>query len=750
MRYHVKGGTWKNVEDEILKASVMKYGLNQWSRVSSLLVRKSAKQCKERWYEWLDPKIKKTPWTKDEEEKLLNLAKMFPCQWKTIAPFVGRTAFQCIEHYEYLLDTAQGRVPSNNDPRKLRPGEVDPNPEARPARPDPIDLDEDMKETLNEARARVANTRGKKAKRKIREKQLEEARRLAALQKKRELKSAGIEITLRLPKKKKKEMNYNVDIPFKREVPIGSWSEFLEDTPGPDKFKAGISLQVLDNRNRDIEEEKQRKIDEKRMKDLKNSNLPKAFEMINKVNDPSSELRRKKIDLPESNISENELREIKKITNNNLNDNKSNINMSLDYLKRGSENILSVLSSEIRTPLQENKIEKEAKIAYDLKESETPLLGGENSKEDLNTFLENMKSQNKKNEKNNNNNNDKGFKTPLPVGNYSIMRTPGSHLNNDNFSNDNESSNNEWEKNLDISGNSLNVSRNMSQKFKSLFENLPKPKNEIELMFDDDDDEDKINENVINKDLMEIEKDGEDVLKEKIIKEKIDKEIKEKLKSEVVRKNLPRIHLNDKNWSLYENNLDNINQSDNELISEINKLINEEMFKLINNDNKKEKIEEYNMTLKEKEEIEKMIDDEFQLIKKKSNEELNQLREKYLNENILFLGDDKGFINKENSKYLIFEEKYKNLNSQYQKQKTYNDKLKNKTTILTNGYIMNYNKCLSQYKTLYKELNELNSNKELYENILKEEGLIYFQRKSEKEQELNNLNKIIKKNELNI
>ena len=741
MRYHVKGGTWKNVEDEILKAAVMKYGLNQWSRVSSLLVRKSAKQCKERWYEWLDPKIKKTPWTKDEEEKLLNLAKMFPCQWKTIAPFVGRTAFQCIEHYEYLLDTAQGRVPSNNDPRKLRPGEVDPNPEARPARPDPIDLDEDMKETLNEARARVANTRGKKAKRKIREKQLEEARRLAALQKKRELKSAGIEITLRLPKKKKKEMNYNVDIPFKREVPIGSWSEFLEDTPGPDKFKAGISLQVLDNRNRDIEEEKQRKIDEKRMKDLKNSNLPKAFEMINKVNDPVSEIRRKKIDLPESNISENELREIKKITNNNLKDNKNNLNMSLDYLKRGSENILNVLGSEIRTPLEENKIEKEAKIAYNLKESETPLLGGENSKQDLNNFIENMKSQNKNNEKNNNN--DKGFKTPLPVGNYSIMRTPGSHLNNGNFINDNESSNNEWENNLDISSNSLNVSRNMSQKVKSLFENLPKPKNEIELMLDDDDEE-KIDENDINMNLIEFEKDGEDVLKEKIIKEKIDNEIKEKLKSEVVRKNLPRIHLNDKNWSLYENNLENINQSENEFINEANKLINEEMFRLINNDNKKEKNEEYNITLNEKEEIEKMIDNEVKLIKKKSNEELNQLREKYLNENILYLGDDKGFINKENSKYLIFEDKYRNLNSQYQKQKKYNDKLKNKTTILTNGYIMNYNKCLSQYKTLYKELNELKSNKELYENILKEEGLIFFQRKSEKEQELNNLNNIIK------
>lgn len=40
----------------------------------------------------------------------------------------------------------------------------------------------------SEARARLANTKGKKAKRKAREKQLAEAKRLAALQKRRELK----------------------------------------------------------------------------------------------------------------------------------------------------------------------------------------------------------------------------------------------------------------------------------------------------------------------------------------------------------------------------------------------------------------------------------------------------------------------------------------------------------------------------------------------------------------------------------
>lgn len=45
---------------------------------------------------------------------------------------------------------------------------------------------------LAEARARLANTQGKKAKRKAREKQLDEARRLASLQKRREMRAAGL------------------------------------------------------------------------------------------------------------------------------------------------------------------------------------------------------------------------------------------------------------------------------------------------------------------------------------------------------------------------------------------------------------------------------------------------------------------------------------------------------------------------------------------------------------------------------
>eukprot|EP00833_Pecoramyces_ruminatium_P010286 jgi/Orpsp1_1/1184318/evm.model.c7180000089067.1 len=153
MRIIIKGGVWKNTEDEILKAAVMKYGKNQWARISSLLNRKTPKQCKARWYEWLDPSIKKTEWSREEDEKLLHLAKLMPTQWRTIAPIVGRTPSQCLERYQKLLDEAEMKEgeddqgQTSEDIRRLRPGEIDPDLESKPARPDPIDMDEDGKNT---------------------------------------------------------------------------------------------------------------------------------------------------------------------------------------------------------------------------------------------------------------------------------------------------------------------------------------------------------------------------------------------------------------------------------------------------------------------------------------------------------------------------------------------------------------------------------------------------------------------------
>ncbi|KRT79782.1 hypothetical protein AMK59_6609 [Oryctes borbonicus] len=308
-RIMIKGGVWRNTEDEILKAAVMKYGKNQWSRIASLLHRKSAKQCKARWFEWLDPSIKKTEWSREEDEKLLHLAKLMPTQWRTIAPIIGRTAAQCLERYEYLLDQAQKKEEgedTTDDPRKLKPGEIDPNPETKPARPDPKDMDEDELEMLSEARARLANTQGKKAKRKAREKQLEEARRLAALQKRRELRAAGIEVTSR--RKKKRGVDYNAEVPFEKRPTPGFYdtSKEIVDPMAPDFSR--MRQQNLDGELRIEQEERERRKDKQKLKQRKENDIPLAM-----LNNQEPAKKRSKLVLPEPQISDQELQQVVKL-----------------------------------------------------------------------------------------------------------------------------------------------------------------------------------------------------------------------------------------------------------------------------------------------------------------------------------------------------------------------------------------------------------------------------------------------------
>lgn len=77
-------------------------------------------------------------------------------------------------------------------------------------------MDEDDKEMIQEAWARLANTRGKKANWKAWEKKLEEFRRQANLLKDWELKAAGIDYVAVI-RRRKVERDYNIEVPFQRE-----------------------------------------------------------------------------------------------------------------------------------------------------------------------------------------------------------------------------------------------------------------------------------------------------------------------------------------------------------------------------------------------------------------------------------------------------------------------------------------------------------------------------------------------------
>lgn len=331
VRVFIKGGVWKNSEDEILKAAVMKYGKQQWARVASFLNRKSAKQCKARWNEWLDPSIRKIEWSREEDEKLLHLAKLMPAQWKTIGPLVGgRTAIQCQERYEQLLDEA-AMADGENDvgeesgsSKKLRAGDIDPHPETKPARPDPIDMDEDEIEMLQEARARLANTQGKKAKRKARERLLEEAKRLADLQKRRELKQAGLlssaaRTKSRSGKRARKEIDLGVEIPFHKPAPAGFHATNEEDAMADEqrrKRQKQIDFHQVNEtqfKARVRDEKAAKKREESRLKSLERSNMEYVLAQTSKKNDALSTRIRGVLSLPEPIIVDSELEKVAKL-----------------------------------------------------------------------------------------------------------------------------------------------------------------------------------------------------------------------------------------------------------------------------------------------------------------------------------------------------------------------------------------------------------------------------------------------------
>ncbi|KFH47766.1 Pre-mRNA-splicing factor cef-like protein [Hapsidospora chrysogenum ATCC 11550] len=396
----VKGGVWTNIEDEILKASVSKYGLNQWARVSSLLARKTPKQCKARWNEWLDPSIKKIEWSKEEDERLLHLAKIMPTQWRTIAPIVGRTANQCLERYQKLLDEAEARessslgltgpeggetqAPSADDVRRLRPGELDPDPETKPARPDTIDLDEDEKEMLSEARARLANTQGKKAKRKARERQQEESRRLANLQKRRELKTAGINI--KVVTRKKGEMDYNADIPFER-APAPGFYDTAEELRLNERQRAAFDpskQHLASKRKGDGSEDGGRKRQKNEKDGLSDSQKAaiKAGQM-QKLREAEQLGKRRSLNLPAPQVGEGELEEIIKM--GKMGEAANTMAQGSDNdATRGLVNSYSTLNSNVpirtpKAPEQEDHIANEIRNIRALNDTQSALLGGENT-----------------------------------------------------------------------------------------------------------------------------------------------------------------------------------------------------------------------------------------------------------------------------------------------------------------------------------------------------------------------------------
>jgi hypothetical protein len=101
-------GHWTEREDLLLETLVASEPRN-WGQVSQHIPGRTAKQCRERWCNHLDPRIKKCSWSADEDATLMEMYKRIGQKWAQISKVLpGRTENAVKIRWKTLSRTSHG------------------------------------------------------------------------------------------------------------------------------------------------------------------------------------------------------------------------------------------------------------------------------------------------------------------------------------------------------------------------------------------------------------------------------------------------------------------------------------------------------------------------------------------------------------------------------------------------------------------------------------------------------------------
>jgi hypothetical protein len=102
-------GTWTKQEDDLLTQAVAHLGPTKWIDVAKFVPSRTAKQCRERWYNRLNPTLKKDSFETWEDQLILQKQQELGNRWALIAQSLpGRSAGAVKNRWYAALKATQG------------------------------------------------------------------------------------------------------------------------------------------------------------------------------------------------------------------------------------------------------------------------------------------------------------------------------------------------------------------------------------------------------------------------------------------------------------------------------------------------------------------------------------------------------------------------------------------------------------------------------------------------------------------